>query len=210
MPNQVFATAECSLTLRILHSMDSSIIIHLLSRHCALSSPGSCSFILTCNQSASCPGPHPDLIAFVPYIPLLVYLASSLCPTSSPIPSMLITYLPCFIHMSSTYTHMLRTYDSCTCIITTTHLVRLLIHIHHIHYLVAILTFVVCTLHPSIFIYPSFPPGQSCGHHWLAMILSFTTQYFVSPYQMISTHPPLLTTHPGLLTILLSSLESDP
>lgn len=84
--------------LRISHSTDSLIITHSLSRCHALSLFGSRSFIPTRNHSASCPGPCPDLSAFVPYILLLTYLASSLCPTSSSIPSVLITYSPCFIH----------------------------------------------------------------------------------------------------------------
>lgn len=75
-------------------------------RRSALSLSGPCPLILTPDCSTSCSGPCSDLMAFHTVLPSLVTLHSPLRPTSLFIPSVLITYPPCFKHMFDTYTYM--------------------------------------------------------------------------------------------------------
>lgn len=129
MPNQVFASAECPLTSPNLaphgfihHYSSAPQVLCFVIVQFPIHYPDLQSF---CLMSQSLSQPHSIHSIHL----LLVYLASHSCPTSSPILSMLITYSPCFIHMSSTYTHTPCTYNSlaCTCIVATTFLVCLFV-----------------------------------------------------------------------------------
>lgn len=82
----------------------------LFPRHSALSSSGPRSFILTPDHSTSWSSPCPDLMAFRTVLLSLVTSHSPLRPTSSFIPSILITYPPCFKCMFDTYTYALCRY----------------------------------------------------------------------------------------------------
>lgn len=79
-------------------------------RHSALLLSGPRPFIPTPDRSASCSGPCSDLMAFCTILLSLVTSHSPLHPTSLFIPSVLITYPPCFKRMFDTYTYALCRY----------------------------------------------------------------------------------------------------